>query len=168
MIRKIMGIDHAIRYGMALYIENEGDISIETFTNTLTCKDNNDKFIEWYKVLNNSLDLYKPDVICTEQPKHLRNPKVLQFLTGLYTITILVAKLKGITVVECNPKTVKKAITGNGNALKEDVMNALRTEYNLTHEDLCHNVYYKDGIRIKEIHYDKSDALALVHYYLHI
>lgn len=167
MIKRILGIDHATRFGLALYVEEDSkEHVIETFTGTLNNTDNKDRFVEWYKILNDFFDLYKPNVICTEEPKHLRNAKVAQYLIGLYSITILVARLKGVTVIECNPKCVKKAVTDDGNASKEDVMFKLKEYYNLDYNDLCVDDYYKDKIRVKGTHYDKSDALALVHYYL--
>jgi hypothetical protein len=61
---------------------------------------------------------------------------------------------------------MKKELTGNGRAEKGDVALALTNIWKISLDDIVIPVYYKKKEGIKELIYDKSDAVALGTYYL--
>lgn len=81
------------------------------------------------KELEEAIDKYKPEVICLEslafRNAASNNGKVL---AGLYFVIINLLFEKGLNYFVINIKTLKKVITGNGNASKEEMEKALHEE----------------------------------------
>lgn len=117
-----------------------------------------------YSFYCNIIELIKhfnPDVIVTEKPAHLRNGEISRMLTGLHTALILASVRASKEYSIINPKVAKKAITGYGNATKDDVMQTLVEDYGYPEYMLCKKNYYKkEPNKIKNIDYDESDAVC--------
>ena len=67
------------------------------------------------------IEEFHPDELAIEAPFYGRNVQVMLKLGRAQGVVIAAAVMKGIAVVEYAPKKVKKALTGNGNASKEQV-----------------------------------------------
>jgi Holliday junction resolvasome RuvABC endonuclease subunit len=152
---RILSIDHATRSGWSLIVDG---IVTETGAITIESKDN--KFLEYFNKLKKLILLKEPNIIVIEEPKHIRNIKILRFLVGLYTIIQVVGAINLVQVIEVNPKAVKKFITGNGSADKSVVMNKLIEDFNVQKELIYKPVFYKNKPGIKEFLFDESDATA--------
>lgn len=98
-----------------------------------------------YKDLSALIDEHHPDECAIEMPVYGGNPQSILKLGRAQAAAILAAIHREIPVVEYTPKEVKKAVTGNGNASKKQVMFMVSQMLSI-HE---------------EIEEDASDALAV-------
>ena len=67
------------------------------------------------------LDQVKPDACAIEMPVYARNAQSMLKLGRAQAAAMLAAMHREVPIVEYTPKEVKKAVTGNGNATKEQV-----------------------------------------------
>ncbi len=107
------------------------------------------------KIFERSIQLietYLPDEIALEAPFYGKNVQSMLKLGRAQGVVMAAALSRDIPVVEYSPKKVKMAITGNGNASKEQVAGMLKTLLQL------------NAMSVK---LDESDALAVAmcHYY---
>ncbi|MDX1941204.1 MAG: crossover junction endodeoxyribonuclease RuvC [Saprospiraceae bacterium] len=95
---------------------------------------------------------FKPSQMAIEAPFYGKNIQSMFKLGRAQGVAIAAAITKGLTVTEYSPKKIKQAVTGNGNAAKEQVAAMLGT---ILKADLS------------EQFFDATDALAtaVCHYY---
>lgn len=98
------------------------------------------------------IDDHLPDEMALEAPFHGKNVQSMLKLGRAQGVAMAAALQREIPVVEYAPKKVKVAVTGNGNASKEQVAGMLRSQFKFKEE---------------EIMLDATDALAvaLCHHY---
>lgn len=72
------------------------------------------------------IDNYHPDVLAIEAPFYGKNIQVMLKLGRAQGIAIAAALSRNIPVTEYSPRKIKQAITGNGNATKEQVAGMLQ------------------------------------------
>jgi len=98
------------------------------------------------------IERYLPDEIALEAPFYGKNVQSMLKLGRAQGVVMAAALAYDIPVIEYSPKKVKMAVTGNGNASKEQVAGMVRTLMNIRH--------LPDRM-------DASDALAvaLCHFY---
>ncbi|MFM7838973.1 MAG: crossover junction endodeoxyribonuclease RuvC [Chitinophagaceae bacterium] len=99
------------------------------------------------------IETYRPDCLAIEAPFFGKNVQSMLKLGRAQGIAIGAALQKNLPIFEYAPRRVKQAITGNGNAQKEQVWKMLRQTLSLSTQDFRS--------------FDASDALAvaLCHYY---
>jgi len=104
-----------------------------------------------YDGLSKLIDEHHPDECAIEMPVYGGNPQSILKLGRAQAAAILASIHRQLPVVEYTPKEVKKAVTGNGNASKKQVM-----------------FMVSQMLGIKEaIEEDASDALAVSLCHLH-
>ncbi|MCU0388261.1 MAG: crossover junction endodeoxyribonuclease RuvC [Chitinophagaceae bacterium] len=151
----IMGIDPGtVVMGYSVITCKGQKISIETM-GTLKMSWTHDVFERLHKIyqtIDEVIRTYRPNEFAIEAPFYGKNVQSMLKLGRAQGVAIACALQHGLAVTEYSPKKVKQAITGNGNAAKEQVWNMLQK---LT------------GIAEKPGGYDASDALgvAVCHYY---
>jgi crossover junction endodeoxyribonuclease RuvC len=105
-----------------------------------------------HQSMNDLIREHKPDELAIEAPFFGKNVQSMLKLGRAQGVAIAVAMQKGLPVTEYSPRKIKQAITGNGNADKEQVWKML-----------------KIILQIEVVHdsYDASDALAVAvcHHY---
>lgn len=98
------------------------------------------------------IQIHKPDEVAIESPFFGKNVQSMLKLGRAQGIAIAAAIVRGIPVFEYSPKKIKRSITGNGNASKEQVAAMLQKL-----------------LKIKNIpnYLDATDALgaAMCHYF---
>jgi crossover junction endodeoxyribonuclease RuvC len=100
------------------------------------------------------LEQFKPDVVVVEQLfAHYEHPRTAILMAHARGVLFLAAAQHGLPVVSYNATRIKKTITGNGRAAKEQVQRTVQRELGLA--------------RLPEPP-DVADALAaaLCHYYV--
>jgi crossover junction endodeoxyribonuclease RuvC len=98
-------------------------------------------------------DQYRPGVVVVEQLyAHYEHPRTAVLMAHARGVIFLAAAQRGLPVVSYNPTRIKKTVTGNGHAPKEQVQRTVQRELGLA--------------RLPEPP-DVADALAvaLCHYY---
>ena len=110
------------------------------------------------------IDEYHPDEIAIEAPFFGKNVQSMLKLGRAQGVAMAAGLSREIPITEYSPKKIKMAITGNGNASKEQVAKMLQSllkiselPKNLDATDglaaaVCH--FYNKGIKIKEKGYN--------------
>lgn len=95
---------------------------------------------------------YKPTAMAIEQPIYGKNPQSMLKLGRAQGVAIAAGMVNHIPTTEYLPKKIKKAVTGNGNASKEQVAGMLESILKT---------------KLSEKYFDATDALAaaLCHWY---
>jgi crossover junction endodeoxyribonuclease RuvC len=76
------------------------------------------------------IDNYKPDCLAIEAPFYGKNIQVMLKLGRAQGVAMAAALSRNVAITEYSPRKIKQAITGNGNATKEQVAAMLQTLLN--------------------------------------
>lgn len=114
-------------------------------------EEHQDRLKELFEQIQQIIQLYKPTAAAVETPVYGKDPLAMLKLGRAQAACMLAVKLAGLDIGEYYPKAVKKVITGNGNASKEQVAKMLE---------------YLTQLSFDSIKRDATDALsvALAHY----
>lgn len=99
------------------------------------------------------IDEFNPDLCAVEMPVYGNNPQSMLKLGRAQAAAMLAALNRQIPVTEYTPKEIKKAVTGNGNASKEQVRFMVETMLKMP--------------KGASITMDASDALAVALCHIH-
>jgi len=101
------------------------------------------------------IEEYKPDEVAIEAPFFGKNVQSMLKLGRAQGVAIAAAVYRNIPITEYSPKKIKMAITGNGNAAKEQVAAMLQQLFKI--EKMPNDLDATDGL-----------AAALCHFYQRI
>lgn len=121
---KILGIDPGSRTtGYALLVQENTSYSVGVCDVLRMEKmdDHNERLQFIFDEITAVLTQYKPDECAIETPVYGVDPLAMLKLGRAQAAAILAITNQGIHVSEYYPKAVKKAVTGNGNANKQQV-----------------------------------------------
>lgn len=105
-----------------------------------------------YERLSQLIQTHQPRAMAIEAPFFGKNPQSMLKLGRAQGVAIAAAVHYGLEVTEYAPRRIKQAITGNGNASKEQVAAMIATELQLDTSRYLH---------------DATDALATALCYYH-
>ena len=103
------------------------------------------------------IEKFNPDEIAIEAPFFGKNVQSMLKLGRAQGVAMAAGLSRQIPVTEYSPKKIKMAITGNGNASKEQVAKMLQTL--LLIKELPKNLDSTDGLAAAVCHYYNSDKL---------
>ena len=159
----VLSVDHGTRSGYSIfrdgkYIES-GIVTLDSVTSLRKAHK------EFFLIFS----MYKPDVLVVEKVNvagsKFGGTNIVK-LAQLQAIVLLLADTFNCKVIEVNPMSMKKVITGNGKAEKREVAECIAKRWSLNPNHICVPVYYKKKDGIKTYLADESDAIALGTYYL--
>lgn len=109
--------------GFAILWTHGNDMKLEDFgvLKMKHLKDHQQKLKEIFLQTQDIIESYQPDVMAIEAPFYGKNVQSMLKLGRAQGVSIAAAITMGLEVYEYPPKRIKKAITGNGNASKEQV-----------------------------------------------
>ena len=122
--------------------------------NELLLKKYTDPYIKLKLIYERTLELidtYLPDEIAIEAPFYGKNVQSMLKLGRAQGVAMAAGLSRQIPVTEYLPKKIKMAITGNGNASKEQVARMLQTTLNL--KTLPKNLDSTDGLAAAVCHF---------------
>lgn len=100
------------------------------------------------------IDTYHPDEIALEAPFMGKNPQSMLKLGRAQGVAMAAGLSRDIPVTEYAPKKIKMAVTGNGNASKEQVAKMLQSLLKL--KTLPKNLDSTDGLAAAVCHFYNS------------
>ena len=103
------------------------------------------------------IERFNPDEIAIEAPFFGKNVQSMLKLGRAQGVAMAAGLSRQIPVTEYSPKKIKMAITGNGNASKEQVAKMLQTL--LLIKELPKNLDSTDGLAAAVCHFYNSDKL---------
>jgi crossover junction endodeoxyribonuclease RuvC len=104
------------------------------------------------------IDMYNPDEVALEEPFFGKNVQSMLKLGRAQGVAMAAALHRGLPIFEYTPKKVKKSITGNGNASKEQVASMLMSLLNF--EDLPKFLDATDAVAVALCHYFQTGNAA--------
>ncbi len=122
--RKILGIDPGSRAtGYAVLVQKNSSYSVvECDTLRLEkIEDHSERLQSIFDEITRLIKKHKPDECAIETPVYGVDPLAMLKLGRAQAAAILAVTNEGLTIAEYYPKAVKKSITGNGNASKQQV-----------------------------------------------
>lgn len=100
------------------------------------------------------IETYHPDEIAIEAPFFGKNVQSMLKLGRAQGVAMAAGLSRGIPITEYEPKKIKMAITGNGNASKEQVAKMLQQILSL--KELPKNLDSTDGLAAAVCHFFNS------------
>lgn len=122
--RKILGIDPGSRAtGYAVLVQKNSSYSVVECDVLRLEKidDHSERLQTIFDEISRLINKHKPDECAIETPVYGVDPLAMLKLGRAQAAAILAVSNEGLTIAEYYPKAVKKSITGNGNASKQQV-----------------------------------------------
>ncbi len=76
--------------------------------------------------LSARIERHEPDLVCVEEAFYAKNVRTTLVLGHARGVALLAACQSGVGVAEYSPREIKKAVVGNGNASKDQIMYMIR------------------------------------------
>ena len=109
------------------------------------------------------VDEYKPDELAVEAPFFGKNVQSMLKLGRAQGVAMSAALYRDVPIFEYSPKKIKMAITGNGNASKEQVASMLKSLLNL--KELPKHLDATDGLAAAVCHhFQKNNSTSTKSY----
>ena len=124
----ILGIDpgtQLLGYGVLQSASREAQVLHSGVLRLTRISDPYARLLAIYQHLNGVISEYRPDELAIEAPFFGKNVQAMLKLGRAQGVAITVALSRGLPVHEYAPAKIKRAITGNGNASKEQVARML-------------------------------------------
>ncbi|MDO5036002.1 MAG: crossover junction endodeoxyribonuclease RuvC [Porphyromonas sp.] len=96
---------------------------------------------------------YHPEALAIEAPFYGKNVQTMLKLGRAQGAAMVAAISQGLTVTEYSPSTIKKAITGSGNASKEQVAALIQHMLNIPNESMLDELDATDGVAAALCHH---------------
>ncbi len=125
--------------GKSLKVLDMGVLHLKSF------ETHQEKLKEIFLQLQEIIETYLPQEMSVESPFFGKNVQSMLKLGRAQGVAMAAAMTMGVNITEFSPKKIKKAITGNGNASKEQVSHMLKKMLKVT---------------IESKYLDSTDALA--------
>ena len=120
----------------------------------LQLKKYDNHFLKLQKIFNTTIDIideYHPDEIAIEAPFFGKNVQSMLKLGRAQGVAMAAGLSREVAITEYSPKKIKMAITGNGNASKEQVAKMLQQLLKI--KTLPNNLDATDGLAAAVCHY---------------
>ena len=104
------------------------------------------------------IDKHKPDEISIEAPFFGKNVQSMLKLGRGQGVAMAAGLSRQIPVTEYSPKKIKMAITGNGNASKEQVAKMLQNLFSI--KELPKNLDSTDGLAAAVCHFYNNESIS--------
>lgn len=128
---KIIGIDPGTSiFGYAIIQYNKPDLIIESVGVVQLNKlvGHYTKLKRIYEKVSSLINTYKPNEMAIEAPFYGENIQTMLKLGRAQGVAIAAAMMQDVEITEYSPRKIKQAITGNGNASKEQVAAMLQSQ----------------------------------------
>jgi crossover junction endodeoxyribonuclease RuvC len=148
-MKRILGIDPGTNVlGFALLDASSKTLTVVEIGVVTFAHISDDHTVKLRYIFEQVQDLirqHEPTEMAIEAPFFGKNVQAMLKLGRAQGVAIAAGMVNGLTIAEYMPKKIKSAVTGNGNASKEQVAGML--------ENILHR-------KFSEKHFDATDALA--------
>ena len=130
--------------------------------NELQLKKYSDHYVKLKLIFERTLELidnFNPDEIAIEAPFFGKNVQSMLKLGRAQGVAMAAGLTREITITEYSPKKIKMAITGNGNASKEQVAKMLQSLLKIN--ELPKKLDSTDGLAAAVCHFYNSGKVTL-------
>ena len=160
----ILGIDPGTNitgFGLIIIKNNQMQL-IDLIEFKLSKKnDHSAKLSEIFNKTSELIKLHNPNFVAIESPFFGKNVQSMLKLGRAQGVSMAAALNLDIPITEYSPKKIKMAITGNGNASKEQVAKMLKSI--LKFKEIPKNLDATDGLAAALCHYYNSNSNNKIH-----
>jgi len=155
----ILGIDPGttiMGYGLLKVTGNKTELIA---MGVLDLKKYNDHYLKLQRIFSRTLSLideFHPDCLAIEAPFFGKNVQSMLKLGRAQGVAMSAALYRDLPITEYAPLKIKMAITGNGNASKEQVADMLRRFLNIPAENMLPQLDATDGLAAAYCHFLQS------------
>ena len=157
----ILGIDPGttiMGFGLIRVVNKKMELIQMSELNLVKYKDHYLKLKLVFERTIELIDNYKPDEIAIEAPFFGKNVQSMLKLGRAQGVAMIAGLSREIPITEYSPKKIKKSITGNGNASKEQVAKMLQNLLKI--ENLPKNLDATDGLAAAVCHFYNEGKLS--------
>jgi len=157
----ILGIDPGTRYmGYGIILIEAGKLKLLQYgiINLTKYKTGELKLKKIFERITQIINEFSPDEVALEAPFFGKNVQSMLKLGRSQGVAMAAALNNEIPISEYSPKSVKQAVTGNGNASKEQVAAMLEATFNMKLEKTLFDA--TDAIGIALCHYYQQNTIA--------
>ena len=154
--RTILGIDpgtNVLGYGVLETNGSKARMLAMGVIDLRHCKDVYVKLGRIYERVSEIIESFKPDELAIEAPFFGKNVQSMLKLGRAQGVAIAAAISKQVSIHEYAPMKIKMAITGNGNASKEQVADMLRRMLHLDAQEMGHFLDATDALAAAYCHH---------------
>jgi crossover junction endodeoxyribonuclease RuvC len=154
--RIILGIDPGTRimgYGVLRVLSNKAELIALGVIDIHQTKDPYLRLGHIFKRMIGLIDSYLPDELSIEAPFYGKNVQSMLKLGRAQGVAIAAAITRDIPISEYEPKKIKMAITGNGNASKEQVAGMLQHLLHIPDSDMHQQLDATDALGAAYCHF---------------
>ena len=159
--RVIMGIDPGTTImGYGIISVHSNGIRMESL-GVIDLRGIRDHYLTLQRIFERTLgliDAYHPDELALEAPFYGKNVQSMLKLGRAQGAAMAAGLYRAIPIYEYYPKKIKMAITGNGNASKEQVASYLKSMFAL--KEMPSHADATDGLAAAVCHYYQKNAPA--------
>jgi crossover junction endodeoxyribonuclease RuvC len=156
---RILGVDpgtNILGYAV-LEVQGKKLIPLEMgVVNLQKLGDHYDKLKHIFIRIQQLIETHQASEMAVEAPFYGKNVQSMLKLGRAQGVAIAAAKVNGIEVEEYSPKRIKQAITGSGNASKEQVAKTLEMIYRISFDD--HYLDSSDALAAAVCHYQEKSS----------
>lgn len=164
----ILGVDPGttvMGYGIIHIVNNK--VSIEAMGIVELKKYSNHylKLKKIYERVTSIIDTYNPDELAIEAPFFGKNVQSMLKLGRAQGVAIAAALNRDLPITEYAPLKIKMAITGNGQASKEQVADMLKRMLHIPDEMMLPQLDATDGLAAAYCHYLEMSKVTIAREY---
>jgi crossover junction endodeoxyribonuclease RuvC len=159
---KILGIDpgsQVLGYGFLEALPGGPQSSVSGTLRPAPGLDLCDRLLLIHRDLERLLALHRPQVVAVETAFYHKNARSTLILGHVRGVVLLAARQAGLDVAEYAPREVKMAVTGHGDAAKEQVAFMVRRLLSLTETPVADAA---DALAVALCHWHRSRLRVLV------
>lgn len=122
--RVIIGVDPGSRTTGLAVVSRSGNGLVVHHCEALQLsgiEDHSDRLLRIFQEVTSLVNRFRPEEAAVETPVYGQDPIAMLKLGRAQAAAILALRASGVPTTEYFPKAIKKAVTGNGNAAKEQV-----------------------------------------------
>ena len=149
----VMGFGVVDRVGSQLKLVDLGSVKFQA------SKDSVQRLGDILKAVEQLLDQFQPNSLAVEAPFFGKNVQSMLKLGRAQGVAMAAGLSRDIPITEYEPKKIKMAITGNGNASKEQVAKMLQQLLGL--KELPKNLDSTDGLAAAVCHFFNSGKVTV-------
>ena len=153
----VMGIDPSLSStGFALIKPNHNKyVAIEIGEIKTNSKSKlPDRLAKIFQKISSLISEYEPDEVAIEEVFYAENPKIALLMGHARGAALVAAAERHLPVAEYSPREIKLAVTGFGNASKEQVKRMVLTQISLDSTSIGHDV--SDALAVAICHCHRS------------
>ena len=152
----ILGIDPGttiMGYGLLKVSGNKTTLIAMGVLDLKKLKEHYEKLERIFNRTLSLIDEFKPDYLAIEAPFFGKNVQSMLILGRAQGVAMSAALYRQIPITEYAPLKIKMAITGNGNASKEQVADMLRRYLNIPADQMLPQLDATDGLAAAYCHF---------------